>query len=668
MDFIEQQAIALFEKNLLFLKQKHENVYLKVSILNQAMADGTYKENYALEYKESYFDILDLKSGSYLYAQNSIAHAKQMAQQVNYKKNDGVIEGFYNIRPLSDAEVEIFDKTVNLKNSLFATAKIISYNKKVTSKNDEMREIFKYIFCGIGLGLHITHIQEKIHAKLLFIMEKNLEIFRLSMFVTDYANLSANATLFFSIMEEKPHAFNDFFTQAYTHNHYIKYSVLSQDNIQDIKEIQESIVQFTHHTRPYAKALREFLKAPEYLVEKFPFINLSYEHLQPSPLANKPILLIASGPSLDRNSKWLQENKDKFFIICVLSSIKTLHKLGVAPNIVAHIDSESDDVRFFHQIDMNDFFKNTIFICSSVVAKTVINKVPPKHLYFVESASNYKKGAKIVSVPSIGETAYFLTLIFGANHIYLLGLDLALDPQTKSNHTAGHHEYKEISDSSHEELGYTLHDTISYTKGNFLDKVPTTPNYQLSIIAFSAISNSYLSKECKVYNLNNGAFLEGASPLHTDALDTTKFKTLDKEKIFAELKTFFDAISSSELTQVDMVCFEKQINEAKRLVELVKRFELDAPLNSYPAYIMGFYTLYKELLHLNQSSSYDINVVLSLYMQTIASYIFDIFNTKQVVEHVEHIQEVHRIVVEQLKKILNLYITAMDIYIEWAKK
>lgn len=671
MNSIEKKALETYQTNVKYLAEKQPKVYKKIEILNQAIENGSYIEKYALEYKDGYFDILELSSNHYLYNENSIKHAQNLAKNINNKKSEGVIEGFYNIS-ITDAQAEIDDGKINSYDQMFAESKIIHYNASVTSKNDEMKEIFKFIFCGVGLGFHLSEIENKINSSLLFIMEDNIEIFRLSLFTTNYQKLSKQAWLFFSIMDksnEFEFIFKEFLTQAYTHNHYIKYSLFTQNDIKKIKRIQDSIVKSRHLIRPYQKELRELLKAPEYLVEHYSFINVSKDYSTISPLSNKPVLLVASGPSLGKNAKWLQNNKDKFFIIAVLSSISTLHTLDIKPNIVTNMDSDSVYINLFDTIDIKNFFNHTAFIFSSVVAKNIVNILPKEQLYFFETASSYKKGSRIIPAPSIGESTYGISLILGAKEIYLLGLDLALDPETKSTHSKEHLFVKNIKENNIENEQYTsLKDTIFYTKGNFLNEVPTTAVYDLSVIAFGIISRTYLTHNQKVFNLNNGALLEEATPLHIEELDTTKFSDFDRVQDFKQTKAFLDEISEDSMSEADIENFDIQIKEAQRLLKLVEDFKHSVSTSSYDIYLKEFYTLYIELLNLNDGKEHDINHVFSLYLQRVISYIFDIFNTKQLKNQKKHIKEVNDIYIRQLIKILDLYLATMEIYREWIRK
>lgn len=666
---IEQNAIKTFHTNLGYFANEHPEIYKKVDILNQAIENGQYIEKYSLEYRNNYFDVLEISSNQYLYNENSFEHAKKLSKTINYKKSDNVIEGFYH-RTLSERSVNQCDGLVDINNNLFATARIMQYHDTVTSENDDMKDIFKFIFCGVGLGIHIEEIEKKTQSKLVLIVEDNLELFRLSLFVTDYQKVSSQSTLFFSIMDDDVQfkkTFEVFFTRGYTHNHYIKYALLSQNDIKTVKRIQNFIVLSGFLAFPYAMILKELLKAPEYLVEQYPFLNISEQSSLGSPLRTKPVLLVAAGPSLQRNITWLQENKDKFFIVALLASVPTLHKYNIKPDVVTHMDASVSEI-FLDDIDIQSYFSKTLFILSAVVSRQTLNILPKEQIYCFESSTNYKKDFPTISAPSIGEVTYAITLLLGATQLYLLGLDLALDSETKSTHSAEHFSNQIIEESQEHDNYTSVFETIFYTRGNFLDEVPITPVYRTSVLAFNQKSKELLTQEQKVYNLNNGAFLEGTIPLHVEDINTEQFSKLNDVEKFHTLKIFFDSISEDKMSKVDIENLEYQITEAQRLLALVEEFKHSATTSNFVQYMKQFEALYNELLNFNGTKMYDINRVFSSYLQYIASYIFDIFNTKQLKNQKRHVKKINEIYIRQLLKILNLYLITMNVYQEWAKK
>ncbi|MGE4420166.1 MAG: 6-hydroxymethylpterin diphosphokinase MptE-like protein [Sulfurimonas sp.] len=668
MESIQQQAIHTFQENLSYLREVHPNVFKKVDILNHAIENGSYKEKYSLEYKNGYFDVLDLQTNHYLYNQSSIEHAKTLTKQVNFKKSSSVIESFYK-QHLTQEDVDRYDSKPPKLDPLFAAAKIIYYANSVSSENDEMKYIQKYIFCGVGLGLHIPPIQNKTKSQQLFIIEDNLELFRLSLFTTDYKKLSTKAKLYFSIMDDEfdfKNSINSFYATGYNNNHYLKYSIFSQSDLPKTKKIQRFIVSNGVLSYPYSDTLRSNLKSPEYLVEGYPFIDFSSIHKN-SPFSEKPLLYLAAGPSLDSNSRWIQENKDKFYIISVLAAVKTLFKLDVKPDIVIHIDDKAISVNFLDGVDRKSFLDKTVFIFSSTVSRNVLESFEKENVFFFDKSSSYKIDYGVFPSVSVGETSYAISLLLGAKELYMLGLDLALDPQTKRSHAEGHMSSSIINQKEDEDYLH-LHTSLLYVKGNFLETVPTTTTLSLSIPCFNDFSDKYLINNQKVYNLSNGAYLKGTIPLKAEDVDTVHFSTLTRQKKFESIKIFLKEISQCGVNEKDKKSLEEQLSEALRVKTHVLNFKKNASTSNYDLYMKSFYLLTLDIVNEKSTKEYAINTVIYRYLPLVSSYIFNIFNTKNLKNSKRHLKKVHDIFCEQVIKILDLYINTMSVYIKWIEK
>ena len=65
-----------------------------------------------------------------------------------------------------------------------------------------LKKIDKFIFLGTLLGRHIPKIAKKVNAKAYLILEKNLEIFRLSLFTVDYTVLARNGAIYRLVNEK----------------------------------------------------------------------------------------------------------------------------------------------------------------------------------------------------------------------------------------------------------------------------------------------------------------------------------------------------------------------------------------------------------------------------------------------------------------------------------
>lgn len=172
---IQEKAVSRYANNLLYLQNNHPELFKNLSLLDLAIDQGDYEARYALEYvSDGYFDILEIASGTYLYGENSEAFAQE----------------------------------------------VISDELAVT-------EVHKAIFFGVALGTHVAYLADQVAMPAVFwIVEDDLELFRLSLFVTDFAQMASDARLYFSVMEKREtmrSRFKHFFDEAAEWNGYIPY-------------------------------------------------------------------------------------------------------------------------------------------------------------------------------------------------------------------------------------------------------------------------------------------------------------------------------------------------------------------------------------------------------------------------------------------------------------
>jgi len=438
---IEQQALNNYQQNLEYLEKNHKSVYTKLTLLEAAINSGQYKEKYILEYKDdSYFDVLELSTNTWLYNQDSVEYSKNITDNITLEKTGSIFECQRFIDYKESELKSIKEKKLDMLNDLWATIDIVDYCKKNAPKTTTMIQSNKVIFLEIGLGLHLSLSLKKLNPKVIFISESNLELFRLSLFVTNYANLFKNKILFLSISESNEQekvSFISFLDKFFHFNLYVKFIPFFNDHRKHLSKYQEYVISQEHLTYPYHAHLIRSIDSPRYLVEEYPFLNILEKRSLPI-LANYPILLVLSGPSAEKNILWIKENQNRFLVVCALATCKLLYMNDIQADIVINIHPSRDEtLRFFKDIDKM-YFKNTTVLLSSNVHPDVTDSFHCKNLYFIQTGSEYKKDFGSLGASSIGEYSYGLLLTLGAKEIYLAGLDLALDPDTLNSHNSYH--------------------------------------------------------------------------------------------------------------------------------------------------------------------------------------------------------------------------------------
>ncbi|MEW5831659.1 MAG: 6-hydroxymethylpterin diphosphokinase MptE-like protein [Campylobacterota bacterium] len=660
MERIQEQAIQTFQNNLTFFKEHHKHVYDKISILQEAIEQGNYRENYALEYRDGYFDVKELSSGYCLYNQSSLEHARTCTEQVSMNKTESVLETFYNFE-FSENAAATAAETDPTKSSYATTAPVIRYVHEVAPKDKPLLQIYKYIFLGTGLGVHMAQIHQKIKSHMYLFIENNLEIFRLSLFVTDYSSAFGGSELHFCIADTPAdfrERFNRFFHIGFLYNNYLKFSLFSDAYAHLIPQLQSFIASQSHLTYSHHRLLEKNARVLRTMEEGYRFLNLSNHHCD-TVFSEKPVLLVAPGPSLDKNIEWLKSHHDQFIIVCVLNAVKALEKHAIVPHVVVHGDeSEFHLLQTFARLENPDFLKDAFFILTPSIPMHVFTRYYKKEQIFLfEERTRYKQSFGHLEGFSVGELTYALCLLFDARSLYLLGLDLALDPETGRTHAGDHHNDTTLEGKNtlNDKNVLDLFASTMPVKGNFLATVFTTPLFEMSLHRMEYFTRLYKSENQHVYNLNNGAFFYGTLP--TKVTSVEEFTSLDQTLIHSRLESFFHDVSSSRLTPEESKQFDIRREHVQRTLEIITNFS-----ESNVSSLQLFFQEYSKMVSQLVQSSGDIELaqIFTVYLEYISGYIGEFINSKNIDNPKRHTKKLQKIVVAQLLKLHNHYQTSLN--------
>lgn len=228
---------------------------------------------------------------------------------------------------------------------------------------------------------------------------------------------------------------------------------------------------------------------------------------------------------------------------------------------------------------------------------------------------------------------------------------------------------KRKKDADGDEKYHTsLKDTILYVKGNLLNIVPTTPILKVSADAFNIFTKRFLNHGQEVYNLSNGILLDNVPPLKIEEINFKSLKKINKLNLQNTLKKRLLAISETKPSKKDIIYLKEQVLESHELIKAINEFRDKTKNISINAYFENFHILYKRLINFNQNAKFDINKVMSLYLQFITGYIFDLLNTKNLNKKETHVKNLNNIFLEELMKFLIIYDKSMSIYLNFAEK
>ena len=526
----QNYAIVTFNDNTQYLEKEHPELFQKLSLFNTALEIGELKAQFDLHFIDGYFDIINLSNNQLLYGQDSFEVSKAFTSIVNTDISTSSFKAFYEQSANEEKAKESLEKGL-LSEYTEGNAPIINFVNNNLPEKQTLKNIYKFIIFGVGLGLHIPIIHEKLKSKLYLIVEPSLEIFRLSLFVTNYAKLAKEAKLILAIAQDEENfknSFESFYNDSFIFNHYFKFFKLSDSFPFYTRIIQNRLVSQKFYLYPYHRTFLSLFRTNNYIMEGFKTLNIS--KVNNLDFTKKPILYLAAGPSLQNNIDFVKEFQDKFTIVAIYATLPLLEQHNIKPDIVTQYDEQDAAVlNTLERIRNINFFDNTIFIFASHINAKLINSFKKENIYIFQAMFELKKDFGILTSPSIGELTYGLLLKLGAKEIYLLGLDLALDEETGKTHIEGHsganayNNLKEEEDSS--DHNYSYRKNTIRVRGNLKESIKTTPVFKTNIDCFTFFTQDDKQKDTKVYNLSNGAYLADTIPLKIEDMNSNKVET-----------------------------------------------------------------------------------------------------------------------------------------------
>lgn len=652
---IQLKAIEMYKKNLHFLSTKDEVLYNNIRLFESALELEEYIPRYELEYKESYFDIFDNSNNTYYYGQDSYVYSKEQVEKMNFNSSSNTFKTFYE-QYYTESVMETIKNASITSSSEIGNAPIFNYIQNNLPHNSDMKNIYKCFIFGVGLGIHLNLIDKKIAAKKYLFIEPSLEVFRLSLFITDYEEIASSSDIHFAVALNE----SDFLNyvsllsdETFLYDQYIKFFKFSQNCDIYINNIQNFLVSQKHILYSYDRAIESFSRTYTYMSEGFKYLEL-----KDISLFDKPVLLLAAGPSLSANIDYVKKNKDKFIIVAVYVLLPYLEEEGIIPDIVTQYDQQDKVVmETILKVKDKSLFNNTIFLFASHVVDNLMNVFPKDNIYIFQALYKVKPNNGIMTSPSIGEITYGLLFHLGIKDIYFLGLDMALN-KDGSTHISEHKDSAGFGMSDNTNIeSISFRKSILKVKGNFEKEVNTLPLFNVSIIALNNMLKYVSSKHTKVYNLSSGAYFDNTTPMKFSDLNISDMESIDKKTFYIELQNKFSLISSRHLNNNDINYNTKKLEDAKSLLEKVKKFH-SIKYSTADEFKKSIFKLFNDLIYIECKCEDLQDIILNFYKHNLP-YIFHFMNLREINNPKKHIKKLNRLLFNQTIKLFNEYLDSI---------
>ena len=481
-------------------------------------------------------NILNLKNGTLLYGESPISETKKQIQRwldgnnvlikvneapsKNSIQNDDVCQLHYYTEYSIEKEIEEF-----------------IHQHQDTPKlgtHEIIQELPMLVINGGGLGYPILELCSHIEPKFIFYIEPDLEIFLCSLGVIDWIQLldfldSNNQTIIFIIGQNGNESYSN----------YSKYI------FQQYPFLQSYQLYFTHYSSPDTETFLTQIKANTTIGFKsngmfddsiFGLNNIilnsqKYKYLikeEYNRFNHLPIAIIANGPSLDDDLKFLTAHQNNFITVACGTAITALEHVGIIPDFYVAVERIDEVYKSLLYVKNQEIFRRTINISVDVVhpltmnmfSNNIIVSKPGEQLqyYFKDLPSTAAKFNDLIicehTNPLVANCAIsiFLNLLF--QNYYLFGVDNGSVNLSK-HHSENSYYYEHKTNQQCNILN--IMDSDEPVNGNFTNKIYTNRLFNLCRKHIELEIEKH--PHAHIYNCSNGAFIRGTTPIHSYELN-----------------------------------------------------------------------------------------------------------------------------------------------------
>lgn len=668
---LQNALTTTFLANLVFLSEYDNELYHRVDELSRMIENGTYEEKYALEFimENGEFDIYDIKNNKYVYNKNPKKIINELVRKVEFDEKNSIlnIADYVLFKKNKETYRENRFNFDEIKNNSALSIEDISEYTNLTddyleNKKKRLKKIDKFIFIGTLLGRHIPKIAQKVNADIYLVLERNLEIFRLSLFTVDYTILAKKGVIF-SIMDkdlEEKTKIKKFLDIAYLYNYLLKFS---STNI-NIDEYIDGLLSFLDMEKPirydYNRQLYTNINRTTNYIKNGYKILLFNKKLENNDIfKDTPILYLAAGPSLDENINWIKENQNKFFIVTIGAAYKKLLKNDIKVDMIATLDEQYHilNTRQFDDISVSNISNNTIILASTITNEKILKKFNQKNLFLYEVFVSLYKDNFAFDGFSIGEITLGILLKLNAKRIYLIGLDLALNQKTGASHSqdANSGVFKLNLETEQNRGIFNDRKSLLKVKGNLQDEVFTTSTF------FSSIKSAeiYLfkkNKDVEIFNLStHGAYIEETIPKNINEITINTFKDISINN--TDIKNILGSFSANDLDKETKELLKEKILFLEKDIKGILNDILDSDFKTFDEFFEKIHQIPNYIFKNNNINLYSIIIN---YFKIVSPYLFYHFNDLKVKNEAKKVKKIKETFVNQIKHILDDYILCIN--------
>ncbi len=323
----------------------------------------------------------------------------------------------------------------------------LGFCQKFLASISDLSKAHNIAVLGCGLGyIPLLILQQRPNLRRLFILEPSISVFRAALHTVNLNPLLSNPNVVFIVGSNRSVIYQTLMAHLMeiVANSLLLIDVPSSTTVfpewaQTARQQIQELIQFGQ-----SGLMTKFKDGP--LCISNVFQNLDAISSSPGirevgeAFKNIPAIVVAAGPSLEKNIDQLKEAQNSFLIIATDTSFHPLLKRGIVPHFVVTVDPTELNTRHFPD---KHYSAETILLFDPEAQPQIVTKFPQrmtfmtdKHQFFEWLDKQTGEKGFIKKGGMVSQAGFQTAVFFGCSPIILIGQDLALEPTTGATHAS----------------------------------------------------------------------------------------------------------------------------------------------------------------------------------------------------------------------------------------
>lgn len=412
---------------------------------------------------------------------------------------------------------------------------------------------FLFVF-GVGLGFHLRPLIERTRARVIILIEPNLEFLYQSFRTLDWGELLAwcderdvkvhfisdrNPPRIAQQVSQLVRANNPALLDGVTFFSHYPSAIMDQARERIARELMIALSGlgfFEDELLMSRNALANLTRGPVEIINRI------------LPDLQHPVIIVGSGPSVDQDWEHITRHRERAVLISIGTGLRGMLARGIRPDF--HVELENGQVNLeIMTATANDFDLHGIVLLASLTVQPRLVELFDRVIYLfrekVSSTAIFGTPFKILQPagPSVANTAVLCAIFLGFREIYLFGADMG------SKVSGQFHARESVYGAGIKAEIVTGSDPVP---GNFGGEATGAPFFNWARKVLENVIQHY--HQVRVYNCSDGARITGAIPKVPRSI-VLEGRAIDRPALQAQL--------SSDLTRSDVRLWRRLWQESE---------------------------------------------------------------------------------------------------------